>query len=279
MTLAIKKIGSRRLLYIVQFIIMSIPLIYPLAIPLPISPYTRTYHEAIEAVEEGSVVGYCNFIAGGQWPLLESGAKRTAARLWEKDVKIIFFAFADTGVPFIDLIIEDAIKIYEARNPGKTIEYDVNYVRLGYIAGLETGFTQFLTDMKGLVTHDYFGTPTASLDLIKDVNTGYDIPFMVWAESGTPAPYGIRQYQETFGGTMVEIVVGMMLPTIAVYLETGQISGIILGTGGCAQYEFLSGMPGPALRLVNALSLTTIMVLIALIVGNIEHFYGRLKGG
>lgn len=78
---------------------------------------------------------------------------------------------------------------------------------------------------------------------------------------------------------MVEIVVGMMLPTIAVYLETGQISGIILGTGGCAQYEFLSGMPGPALRLVNALSLTTIMVLIALIVGNIEHFYGRLKGG
>jgi hypothetical protein len=133
--------------------------------------------------------------------------------------------------------------------------------------------------MKGLVVKDYFGTPTLELDMLKNINTGYDIPFMVWAESGTPAPYGIRQYQETFGGKMVGIVVGMMLPTIAVYLETGQISGIILGTGGCAQYEFLTGMPGPALRLVNALSLTTMLVLLALLFGNAQLIYGRLKGG
>lgn len=279
MTFDIRKIDRRRLLYVIQFIVMSFPLIYPIAIPLPVDKYTRAYHEAVEAVPDGTVVGYCNFIAGGQWPLLESGAKRTAARLWEKDCKIIFFAFADTGVPFIDLIIEDAIKIAEARNPGKTIEYGVDYVRLGYIAGLETGFAEFLTDMKGLVPTDYFGTPTDSLEMLQDVNTGFDIPFMVWAESGTPAPYGIRQYQETFDGTMVEIIVGMLLPTVSIYLETGQVSGAIVGTAACAQYEFLTGMPGPALRLVNALSLTTLMVLIALIVGNVEHFYGSLKGG
>lgn len=279
MTFNIQKIDRRKLLYVIQFIVMAVPLIYPIAIPLPIDKYTRSYHEAIEAVPDGTVVGYCNFISGGQWPLLESGAKRTAVGLWEKDCKIIFFAFADVGVPFIDMIVEDAIRIYEVRNPGKTIEYDVDYVRLGYIAGLETGFAEFLRDMKGLVPSDYFGNPTASLDMLKNVNTGNDIPFMVWAESGTPAPYGIRQYQETYGGTMVEIIVGMLLPTVSVYLETGQVSGAILGTAGCAQYEYLTGMPGPALRLVNALSLTTLMVLIALIVGNIEHFYGVLKGG
>lgn len=78
---------------------------------------------------------------------------------------------------------------------------------------------------------------------------------------------------------MVEIVVGMLLPTISVYFETGQVAGAILGSAGCAQYEYLAGMPGPALRLVNALSLTTLMVLIALIVGNIEYLYGVLKGG
>jgi len=279
LTFDFQKIDRRRLLYVIQLIVMSVPLIYPIAIPLPIDKYSRGYHEAIEAVPDSTVVGYCNFISGGQWPLLESGAKRTAVRLWEKDCKIIFFAFADVGVPFIDLIIEDAIQIYEARNPGETIEYDVDYVRLGYIAGLETGFAEFLRDMKGLVPNDYFGTPTTSLNMLENVNTGNDIPFMVWAESGTPAPYGIRQYQETYGGTMVEIVVGMLLPTISVYFETGQVAGAILGSAGCAQYEYLAGMPGPALRLVNALSLTTLMVLIALIVGNIEYLYGVLKGG
>jgi hypothetical protein len=279
LTFDIHKIDRRRLLYVIQFIVMSVPLIYPIAIPLPIDKYSKGYYDAIEAIPEGSVVGYCNFISGGQWPLLESGAKRTAVRLWEKDCKIIFFAFSDVGVPFIDLIVEDAKKIYESRHSGETIEYDVDYIRLGYIAGLETGFAEFLRDMKGLVPNDYFGTPTASLELLKNVNTGNDIPFMVWAESGTPAPYGIRQYQQTYGGTMVEIVVGMLLPTISIYFETGQVAGAILGSAGCAQYEYLTGMPGPALRLVNALSLTTLMVLIALIVGNVEYLYEVTKGG
>ena len=278
MTQYIRKLDRRRILYIIQFIVMAIPLIYPISVPLPISKYTKSYHEAIEAVPDGITVGYTNFVSGGQWPLLESGTKRTVARLWEKDLKIIFWEMAAVAVPFTDLIIEDAIKIYEGRNPGETIEYDVDYVRLGYIAGLETGMAELLSDMKGLVTHDLFGTPTTELELLKNVNTGYDIPFLVWAESGTPAMYGIRQYQETYGGTMVEIVVGMMLPTIAVFFDTGQLSGAIIGSKGSAEYEFLTGMPGPALRLVNALSLTSIMVLIALIVGNAQYFYSMLKG-
>jgi hypothetical protein len=257
---------------------MSIPLIYPISVPLPISTYTRSYHESVEAVIDGSVVGYTNFISGGQWPLLESGAKRTAARLWEKDCKIIFWEMAAVAVPFTEMIIEEALEIFESRNPGKTIEYGVDYVQLGYVAGLEVGMAELLTDMKGLVKNDLHGTPTTELELLKNVNTGYDIPFLVWAECGTPAMYGIRQYQETFDGTMVEIVVGMMLPTIAVFFDTGQIQGAIIGSKGCAEYEYLTGMPGPALRLVNALSLTSMLVLIALIIGNAQHLYGKLKG-
>ena len=89
MTLDIRKIDTRRILYIIQFIVMSVPLIYPISVPLPISTYTRSYHEAVEAVTDGVVVGYTNFVSGGQWPLLESGCKRTVARLWEKDCKIV----------------------------------------------------------------------------------------------------------------------------------------------------------------------------------------------
>ena len=273
------KIDSRKVIYIIEFIVIAIPLVFPLSIPLPIDKYTRDYYNAVQDVPDGSIVGYNNIVAGASWPLLGSGCVRTAVELWEKDCRIIFFSTRPEGLPFIDTLRDEAIEIYESRNPGQKIEYDVDYVELGYIAGEETGFAAFMSDMKGLVPQDEYGTPTDQLDLIQGVNNGGDIPFMVWAIAGTPAPYGLRQYVETYSGTMVEILVTMILATEAPFLQSGQIAGAIIGSSACAQYEFLTGIPGPNVRLINALSLVSMMVILALVAGNVIHFYNKFTGG
>ena len=273
------KIDSRKAIIIIEFIVIIIPLIYPMSIPLPIDKYTQDYYDAIQEVPNGAMVGFNNLVAGASWPLLGSGNIRTAVELWEKDCKIIFFGTRTDGIPFIDILLDDAIKIYESRNPGEKIEYDIDYVELGYIAGEETGFAAFMSDVKGLIPQDEHGTPTSQLKMIKDVNDGGDFDFMVWSIAGVPAPYGLRQYVETYSGTMVEILVTMILPTEAPFLQSGQIAGAIIGSSACAQYEFLTGIPGPNVRLINALSLVSVMVILALVAGNVIHFYNKFTGG
>lgn len=274
----IKKIDARKVLIIIEFIIISIPLIVPMSIPLPVDKYTQSFYDAVKAVPQGSTVGYNNLVYGASWPLLGSGCVRTTVELWEGGNKIIFFSTRADGVPFTDVIIDEAIKIYETRNPAKKIEYDVNYVRLGYIAGEETGFAAFIYDIKSLVPVDIYGTQTEQLKVLDGINDGSDIPFMVWAIAGVPAPYGLRQYKETFDGTMVEILVTMMLAERSPFLASGHIAGAIIGSSACAQFEFLTGIPGPNVRLINALSLVSMMVILALIIGNAQYFYKKSKG-
>ncbi len=272
-----EKIDSRKALYILEFIIIAIPLIIPMSIPLPVDKYTKSYFDSVMEMQE-SIVGFNQLISGASWPLLGSSTVRTTVSLWENGNQVVFFSTRPEGVPFTDVLIAEAIEIYEQRNPSAKIEYDVNYVRLGYIAGEETGFAAFMFDVKSLVPVDIHGTSTAQLSVLDTVSDGHDIDYMIWAIGGVPAPYGLRQYKETFGGTMVEILVTMMLAERAPYLANGQIAGAIIGSSATAQYEFLTGIPGPNVRLINALSLVSMMVILALLAGNVDYFYKKMKG-
>lgn len=275
-----RKIDRTKMIYILQFIIIAIPLMISITVPLPISKYTRAYHDFIETTPEGSVVGFNQQVAGASWPLLGSSVVRTTVRLWENDCKIIFFSMGAEAVPFTIIGIDEAITLYEERNTGKKIVYDEDYIVLGFISGEEMGFAALLSDIKHLIKKDYYEIPTNELNMLKTVNTGAEIPYMIWASAGSPSrDYVMRQYQTMFDGNLGMIVVTMILAIIVPYLNTGQIAGAIIGSSANAQYEALTGIVGPSLRLTNALSLVSLLVVAALIVGNIEFLLEKYRGG
>ena len=269
-------ISSRKTLYIIQFIIISIPLLYPMQLPQPVSKYTQSYYDFVKGIPEGSTVIFDNEVSGASWPLLGSAVVRSMVILWENDCKLLFFCMLADGVPFIVDGIEEARGIYESRNPNAELIYDENYVVLGYVSGLETGLAAFLSNPKGLLTKDYYGNAIDDLTLLKDINGQDDMPFCIWASAGSESRnYVLRQYT----GKVAQILVTLVLPTVAPYLATGQISGAIVGSAASAQFEFLTSIPGPNARLANTLSLVSMLVILVLLLGNAQYFYGKFKGG
>ena len=273
------KIDTRRLIYLIEFAVIAFPLLVNITIPIPISKYTRDYYNVVETIEPGTIVGLNNLASGATYSQLSSSVIRTAVRVWERGGKIVFFNTRTEGVPFSELIIDEAKRIYTSRNPGESIEYDVDYVHMGYIAGEETGFAAFIADMKGIIKVDNYGTPTDQLEMMKNINDGFDLPYMVHIMAGVPSPYMLRQYQTRYNGKMIQVNTDVDMAGEMPFLASGQLSGAIIGVSGTAQYEYLTGIAGPNLRLVNPLSLASMLVLIVLALGNAEYLIQKYRGG
>ena len=63
------------------------------------------------------------------------------------------------------------------------------------------------------------------------------------------------------------------------YVENGQISGILAGMPGAAEYEALVKLPGKATDLMAAQSIAHIVIVLFIIFGNIAYYIQRKEGG
>jgi hypothetical protein len=80
-------------------------------------------------------------------------------------------------------------------------------------------------------------------------------------------PYEIEEYVIPLAGVVAE-----MRP----YIQSGQISSIINGARGAAEYELLRSEPGRAVAGMDAQSIGHIYVALLIIIGNIA---AQLTGG
>lgn len=63
------------------------------------------------------------------------------------------------------------------------------------------------------------------------------------------------------------------------YVENGQISGILAGMPGAAEYEALVNIPGEATGMMAAQSIAHIIIVLFIIFGNIAYYLQRKESG
>jgi hypothetical protein len=265
-----------RLIYLVLWILIGIPLITPLYLPLSISPDTVKYYEAIEAIPPGSVVVFGMDVSpAGYGGELGPQARATAAHLFRRPIKIIFLSFWDTGAP----LIEDVWKNKFVAEAMKDKKYGVDYVNLGWIPGTETGMASFATDVwKTLERGDYKGTKLADLPMMANVKTINDIYMLICIETGTPGgPEYLRQWQARNPNLKVLVgSLGVDVPANIAYVAAGQYVSILRGGRGAAEYQWLLKIVTPAdVMGSDAMTMSHVVVLVFLILGNIGYFATR----
>jgi hypothetical protein len=265
-----------RLIYLVLWILIGIPLITPLYLPLSISPDTVKYYEAIEAIPPGSVVVFGMDVSpAGYGGELGPQARATAAHLFRRPIKIIFLSFWDTGAP----LIEDVWKNKFVAEAMKDKKYGVDYVNLGWIPGTETGMASFATDVwKTLEKGDYKGTKLADLPMMANVKTINDIYMLICIETGTPGgPEYLRQWQARNPNLKMLVgSLGVSVPANIAYVAAGQYISILRGGRGATEYQWLLKIVTPAdVMGSDAMTMSHVVVLVFLILGNIGYFATR----
>jgi hypothetical protein len=126
--------------------------------------------------------------------------------------------------------------------------------------------------------NDAWGTATSALPLMQRVHTFSDVDLVFDLAAGDSIefwwiPYGQEKYRFPFAGGCTAV----MAPDLFPFLQSGQLRGLLGGLAGAAEYEGLIGHPGSATTGMRAQSVTHLIIVAFILIGNAAYFASRRR--
>lgn len=265
---------DRRLIYLLAAAIVVVTHFVPLGLPIAVSDQVKRIHETVDGLPDDSVVVisplYDAAGAGQLNPIFTAFLTHCA----ERGYRILVLAPGwglDAAHPIVSQVLarhgyvygRDYLEWGAWRSPKTT-------------AWMQTAVSDFVQACGGV---DYHGQALAELPLAREVPrlTRDHIAAILVVECGMPGA------QEWF--TYVAEVTG--IPMAAG--EPGPYPGEIIpyvpppawarieGLRQCAEYEYLLGHSGDAIKTQDVMTLIALMVLVFVILGNVGHVARRRK--
>ncbi|MDI6740782.1 MAG: hypothetical protein QME74_10525 [Candidatus Edwardsbacteria bacterium] len=273
----LKKFGSidRRIIYGLLATTVIVPLIVSFNMRHYVDRSTRGLFDAIDTIAPGGKAVLISFdydptVAAELDPMAEAVLRHCFAR----GVPAIGMSLGPAGAALGERIFSRV-----AAERGKKIGID--YCYMGYRLG---GFIIIMglgENVRNTFQTDHYGTPADSLPLLGRIRSYDDIVAVLsLAGSGVIGSWityaGVQYHANIAAG-----VTAVMAPDNYPYLQTGQLIGQLGGMKGAAEYEQLNAdkgyapTRGLASRAMNAISVSHIMIMALIIMGNIAYLTTR----
>ncbi|QOR33743.1 hypothetical protein IMX26_09535 [Clostridium sp. 'deep sea'] len=258
---------DRRIIYLLVFLALAIPLLKPIGLPFSINDASQSFYDKVEALQPGDVVAMSFDYSPSGSAQLDPQAKAVMKHVFSKPgVKIVNVAFWPSGPLFAEKFQKELEGTHDK-------VYGEDYVNLGYIAGAETAISAFAKDIHSAFSTDRQGNAISSIPMMKNIKDANDFKLFVCFGSGTPGvPEHVRQVVTVYG---TEFVAGMNSVSVAgnvPYYNAGQVKGYLNGLRGAAEYEMMMNDPGPATASMDSLSFSHLTVIVFILLGNIAYF-------
>jgi len=260
----------REILYGILLVVFVIPMVIPLGLPVPISPNVETWYDTIEALPAGSVVMIDFGYSGGGEPELGPMAVAVYKHLFSKeDIKVICMSTSIEGTQLWDKAMAEI-------NPSSYgAEYGVDYIHIGYIAGTETAMAAVGTSISATTTSDYHGTPLSQYSIMDGIDSAEDFDLLICYTTGGDQSEGwVRQWVTVYGTEYMCSVLAMMVPTMLPYQDAGQIISVTAGAQA-GEMESLVHVPARGIKSADVITLTHILVIIYVLIGNLAALMKR----
>ncbi len=262
---------DRRWIYLLCWIFVLFPLLFPLGLPIPIQNESKSWYNYIDKIPNGSLVIFAPMYGTSGMPELFPMTIATMHHLWSKNVKIIVVSFWTEG----PLVFNTLLTQLNPTSYGKV--YGKDWINLGYIPGGETAMRAFGDDIIKTAVKDYQNSqPTSSYEMMQTIKNADDIDLIISIETGTPGlTEWLRQWNTPYGVPIVVGCIGVSAPGMMPYLQSGQLSALLPGLTSSAEYELLVNRKGLGVAGVDAVSMSHILVTILVILGNVGYFATR----
>lgn len=254
-----------RVFYWILFIALMVPFLSPIGFPITIAENTRDLYEGItdDEVEEGDV-WIMNFGYGvSAWSECHPSVTVCTKALFREGAKIIFMG------PHYDVELTYN-KIHDTvREDFANKVYGEDYVFLGYITGGESAIAQLASNIRSVYPTDHFGTPLDQIPMMQGVNTHEDIAGVLSSDTGDYGVHFMTQWQAAYGSKLAEIGIAMNGSTDLPRWQAGNYFGLSIGSRGGAELEILIGELGEATTAMDSISVSHLLLIFAVILGNI----------
>lgn len=267
-----------RIIYAIQIIILSAVLINPIGMPMPIAAITQQAFDAVDAIPPGSTVLLGNEVSARGFPDDGPIAIAFLNHLFAKDLKIVIVTIEEgEGTMNFELKMVPRVDFRDEK-------YGEDWVHLGFVTGGgEISAAAMADSFHDVFPIDHRGNPVESLPLMQEVHDINDIDFMV-VIAGSPMRSYLRQINSAYGTPLTGGCGGVMAGEFLPFVNPAQLQGLVVGMGGAAQYEKLLvtaglGQYGLATVGMDAQSMGYLIVIIAIIIGNVAFAISKLTGG
>jgi hypothetical protein len=268
---------DRRIIYVVVAVLVIIPLVKPLGLGVTSGPRATRLFEAIDSIPSGKTLLISVDFDPASMPELYPMLTALMRHAFAKDLKVLLCGLWLTGAGLADQATQTIPKEYD-KAYGKDIVY------LGWKAGIDAVILGMGEKIKNVYPNDYYGKQLDSLPLLDNVQKLRDIPLAVSLSAGTGGYadwllYGQSRYGLKVGAGVTAVSAADAYP----YLQTGQLTGLLAGMKGAAEYEVLVSKRGyskaymPAVAAMDSQSLAHVVIMLLVIIGNVAYFATRKR--
>jgi hypothetical protein len=259
---------DRRILYLLVVLTLFYPLMRPIGLPVGLSETTLKAYQTIESLKPGDIALLSPSFTPGT---IAENLPQTvvfARHLMQKGVRIVGVATRPDSALFNDQVL----KKYA---PAFGYVYGRDYVVLPYQAGDESLIIAMgRMPFSELYPVDFYGNSTAGT-VVDDIKTVHDIDCVVDMLTGDSLTWYIRQLNASFGTVVTGGTTAVGMPGLMPYYSSGQLSGVLSGLKGAAEYEVLANFPGTAAAGMDAQSLSHLLIVFFVLIGNAAYFAKR----
>jgi len=264
---------DRRVIFVVVLLAVLIPLFKPIGLPIEPSQAAIGFAKAIDAVPEGSTVYLAADYDPGSMPELQPMLETAIRQLCRRNVKIV----AGSLWPACPPLVDGALRRIAAGEFGK--KDGIDYVNLGFKEGREVVMVQLGDDIRRAYPTDAQGRALDTLPIMQNIRRLGDMPLMVNISAGYPGTKEwVQQVRNRYNVPMVSGCTAVSTPEYFSYYQSKQLSGLLGGLAGAAEFEKLSGQAGTASRGMDAQSLGHLAIILFILGGNIVFFLRKREG-
>ena len=262
---------DRRVIYTLIFISVIIPVLKPLHLPTLVTPETQAFFETVDSIPPESVV----LFPFDFWPstLAETEPMAVAGlrHCFGKDLYVVGLSNVGIGGPSIAERLLDSI----GTEFGKT--YGEDYVNLGYKAGYQSVLLGLGNDISAIFPTDHRGTRLDEIPLMQRVPNYDSVDFVLIVSDNAMVDDWVSLVNARYGLPMVAGVTAVMAPKMLSYVQANQLSGLLGGMKGAAEYEMLIGHVAKASAGMDAQSLIHLLIILFIVLGNLGHVMTRRR--
>ena len=263
---------DRRWLYLATVVVLLAS--FGVRIPTPpgrVSVATRGLYDAIESCPPDKVVLIDSSWDQGSQAENLAQMECVVRHLCDKRVR-----FVVTSVGVTQFAPEFARRVVEPIAAQAGYDYGRDWVNLGYVTGadLKVLIDGLCRDLHAVWPRDAKGTPLGDLPLMRQVRSIADV-HLVYCITYSPTPDWIGFVKGQFGIPVAFGCMSIMSPFYATYIDSGQLSGMLAGNRGAAEYESLIHHEGTGTNRITFASFGNCMILLAVLLGNLGFWASR----
>jgi hypothetical protein len=264
---------DRRWIFLMIFIGVALPLIFVIGLPIETTENSRAVYEMVESTPSGSTVLISFDYDPASKPELQPMGRALMQHCFEKDLKVVITALWPMGVIMANDILTEMQELYPEK------QYGTDYVNMGFKAGGMVTIQAMGKHFKSIYTADSNGTPVEELPIMNRIDNFENISFVISLSAGAP---GVKEWvqvaRDTYGRQVSSGVTGVSVSSVMPYVnEQKQLTGLLAGLKGAAEYEYLINHPGTATSGMDAQSIAHLIIIIFIIIGNLSYWRNRKK--